>query len=313
MVGFNLVLLAYLCLSVQNVLIRVIFAESSIFGWFSLGGWLSPSIGHSLLILLIRTIFMLPLMIAIAPKLYPLTGQDLKKLAPSRNSPLLLKTVGSSCFLFLSLALLFVAFSKVSAGIGTALFFIHPAITVLLAWQIFGDRPTLLRFAVIITVFSGSFLVAPNFSSAMDNHTLLGVGAGLAAGGAYAVYGVLAQICFQEIHPVPFTVASLFIMLVLFIISIFLVNIDVEPTMWFPLWVASFVAAVLTLIGQLLINFGIHLSNASLTSLVGASNPALTALFAWLLIQEALQGRQIVGILFITLGVATLGIEQIRR
>ena len=311
MLGFVIILFAYVCLSLQNVLIRVFFASSSIFGWFSLGGWLSPSTGHSLLILFIRAIFMLPLMMAIAPILYPQSAQDLKQLASAHNYRLLLKILGSSCFLFLALALLFVAFSKVSAGIGTALFLIHPAITVLLAWQIFGERPTLLRFGVIITVFLGSFLVAPSFIGASD--AWLGVYAGLAAGGAYAVQGILAQMCFAQIHPVPFTVVSFFTMLVLSGLSMFLVDINVEPSAELPIWLAGFFCAVLTLIGQLLINFGIHLSNASLTSLIGASNPVLTALFAWLLIQEVLQGRQIAGILLVTLGVAALGIEQIRR
>lgn len=313
MLGFVLVFIAYVCLSLQNVLIRIIFAQSPIVDWLTLGGWASPTIGHSLLVLLLRSIFMLPLIMMIAPMLYPPTKQDLKQLVTAGSRPILLKTIASSSFLFLALALLFVSFSKVSAGIGTALFLIHPAVTVLLAWQIFGDRPTRLRFVVIVTVFAGSFLVAPGFVGAGDGTILLGVGAGLVAGGAYAVQAVLAQICFKEIHPVPFTVVSLLIMLLLSGVGTLWFQIDIEPSAWFPLWVTGLIGAVLTLAGQLLINFGIHMSNAALASLVGASNPVLTALFAWLLIQEVLQGRQVIGILIVTLGVAALGIEQMRQ
>ena len=313
MLGFILVLIAAVCLSIQNVLIRIFFAESAVLGWMNLGGWLSPSVGHSLLILFLRAIFMLPLMIAIAPTLYPQSTQDLKQLVTAGNYRLIANTVASNCLLFLALALLFVAFSQLSAGMGTTLFLIHPAITVLLAWQLFGDRPTLLRFAVVVTVFGGSFLVAPSLASGLDRGTLLGVAAGLAAGGTYAVHAVLAQICFRQLHPVPFTVVSMVITLALSSLSVLLIDIEVEPAAWMALWLASFVAAILTLTGQLLINFGIHLSNVSLASLVTASSPALAALFGWLLIQEVLQGRQIVGVLLVTLGVAALGIEQLRH
>lgn len=313
MLGFILVLFASICLSVQNILIRVFFSKSTILGWFTLGGWLSPTTGHSLLVLLIRAIFMLPLMIAIAPTLYPQSAQNLKQLTTSRNYSLVAKLVVSNCFLFLTLVLLFISFSKVSAGISTALFFIYPAITVLLAWQLFSDRPTLLRFAVVVIVFLGSLLVAPSLFDNANSDILLGVAASLAAGVVFAVHGILAEICLHEIHPVPFTVTSLLTVLVLSSISILLVNTDVEPSVWASIWIAGFVAAILTLLGQLLINFGIHLSNASITSIVTASSPALTALFDWLLIQEALQVRQIVGILLVTLGVAALGFEEIRR
>ena len=313
MLGFVLVFFAYVCLSLQNVLIRIIFAPSSVLDWLTLGGWASPTIGHSLLVLLLRSVFMLPLMIVIAPTLYPPTKQDLKQLVTAGKRPILWKTIASSAFLFLALALLFISFSQVSAGIGTALFLIHPAVTVLLAWQIFGDRPTPLRFVVIVAVFVGSFLVAPGFMGTADSNILLGVGAGLAAGAAYAIQTVLAQICIEDVHPVPFTIANLLVMFALSGMGTLWFQINIAPSAWTPIWVTGLIGAVLTLAGQLLINFGIQVSNASLASLVGASNPALTALFAWLLIQEALQGRQILGIVIVTLGVAALGIEQMRR
>lgn len=313
MLGFTLVFLGSICLALQNVLLRTVFVNSLIFGIFPFGGFVVPSIGNSLLLLQLRAVFMLPLMILLAPKLYPTTWINLRQLLvePQRR-PLFIKTFISSFSLFLSLALLFVAIAKIPAGVATVLFFIHPAITVLLAWQIFGDRPTWLRWLVLMIVFTGSFLVAPNFTTTTDSDTLMGIGAALGAGVAYAIQGILAQICFREIHPVPFTVVSCTVILVFSSISLLLVNIDVGDV-WSILWGVSLVAALLTLAGQLLYNFGIHLANAAIASIVAISNPTSTAILAWIVIQEALQGRQILGVILVAFGVGLLSQEKVQK
>lgn len=309
MLGFTLVFLGSICLAVQNVLLRIVFVNSLILGIFPFGGFVAPSLANSLLLLQLRAVFMLPLMIVLAPKLHATTWINLRQLLQPQNRPLLIKTFISSFSLFLSLALLFIAIAKIPAGVATVLFFIHPAITVVLAWRIFGDRPTWLRWVVLIIIFTGSFLVAPSFTTTADSDTLMGVGAALGAGLAYAIQGILAQICFREIHPVPFTVVSCTVILVFASISLLLVNIDVADV-WSILWIVSLIAALLTLAGQLLYNFGIHLANAAIASIIAISNPTSTAILAWLIIQEALQGRQIFGVTLVTLGVGLLSQEQ---
>lgn len=310
MLGFTLVLLGSLCLAIQNVLLRIVFVNSLIFGIFPLGGFVIPSLANSLLILQMRAVLMLPLIVLLAPKLHATTWTDLQQLRQPSQRSLLVKSFISSFSLFLSLALLFIAIAKIPAGIATVLFFIHPAITVLLAWRVFGDRPTRLRWVVLIIIVTGSFLVAPSFTTTADRDTLIGVGAALGAGVTYAIQGILAQICFRKIHPVPFTVVSCTVILIFSSISLLFVNINVMPDMWSTLWIVSLVAAFLTLAGQLLYNFGIHLADAAIASIVAISNPTSTAIIAWLVIQEALQGKQIVGVTLVTLGVALLSQEN---
>ncbi|MGB3293485.1 MAG: DMT family transporter [Phormidesmis sp.] len=57
-------------------------------------------------------------------------------------------------------------------------------------------------------------------------------------------------------------------------------------------------------------NFGIRYIGASLTALISASAPALTALFARISLQEALQPPQILGIGLVTVGVAALSLNR---
>jgi drug/metabolite transporter (DMT)-like permease len=310
MLGFTLVILGSLALAAQNVLIRILFVESPVLGLFSWGGFLDASPANSMLILQMRAVLILPVMLLLSPRLHAATWTDLQTLVKRPQRPLLVRVLASSVSLFVALALLFVALAQIPAGIATVLFFIHPAITVLLSWKLFGERPTALRIGVVATVLLGSLLVAPNFAAAEGHNVLLGVSAALGAGVGYSLQGILAQTCFRELHPVSFTLVTFVVMVVLSSLLLMTIPIDISPEVWTILWLASFVAAVLTLTGQLFYNFGIHLASAAVVSIIAISNPTFTALLGWWVIHEALQGRQILGVLMVILGVMALSQEK---
>lgn len=310
MLGFLLVLLGSLCLATQNMLLRVVFVTRPILGQFMFGGFIAPTVGHSLLILQMRTLFILPLVLASAPLLYPSTWNDLRQLLTAHRRMLCLSTIGSSSFLFLSLALLFVAIAHIPAGIAVSLFFVHPALTVLLSWQILGNRPTLLRLAVLALVFTGSYLIAPVFAKSLETETLIGIGAALGAGIAYSIQSIWSQICLRQMHPVPFTVVNFVVNLILSSFSLLWIKINVASDSWGILLIISFATAALTLAGQLFYNFGIRLGDAVVVSITAISNPSFTALLAWLILQELLQGRQMLGIGLVLLGIMALSWEK---
>lgn len=79
---------------------------------------------------------------------------------------------------------------------------------------------------------------------------------------------------------------------------------------WLALWIGGLLSAIVTFAGHLLNNFGISLIGAASTSMIGASNPALTVVLAWLTIQETLNGLQMVGVAIVTLSVALLSREH---
>ncbi|MBD2018916.1 EamA family transporter, partial [Leptolyngbya sp. FACHB-36] len=302
--------LGSLCLATQNVLVRILFVESFILGWVLFGGVLESSPANSLLVLQMRTLFMLPLMLVVAPRIYPSVWSDVRRLFEPEHRSLLLRVVCSSSFLFLSLGLLFVAIATIPTGVATALLFIHPAITALLSWKLFGDRPSLLRLIIVAMVFTGSVLIAPNLTTTIEGKVLLGVVAALAASVCYSVQSILAQTCFRSLHPVPFTLISFAVGLLLTSFSLIFIRVEVPPAAWGVLWGMSAVTGVLTLMGQLFYNYGIQMTSAAIAAIIGVSNPALTTFLAWLTIHETLQLKQILGISLVTLGVAVLGREK---
>jgi drug/metabolite transporter (DMT)-like permease len=311
MIGFAVILVGSLCLAAQNVLLRVMFSESLVFGqvW---GGFLPSTVSNSVLVLQIRSVLILPAMLLLAPLFYPGTQTALRQLVTPSQRSLLWRSVVSSTFLFLSLSFLFIAIATIPAGMATVLFFTHPVITGLVAWRLFGDRPSVLRLTMTATVLIGSVLVVPTAGTLNPDQLWLGIGAALGACVTYSAQGVLAQTCFRTIHPVPFTVVNFIVMAVLSTVSLLFINIDVPGDAWGPLWLLSSLASALTLVGQLLYNIGIHLVSAALMAIVAVSNPVSTTLMAWIFLQETLSLRQSLGVGLVVLSIAILGYEKTR-
>lgn len=79
---------------------------------------------------------------------------------------------------------------------------------------------------------------------------------------------------------------------------------------WLALWIGGLLSAIVTFAGHLMNNLGIRQIGATAASMIGASNPALTVLLAWLTIQETLNGLQLIGVAIVTLSVALLSWEH---
>jgi drug/metabolite transporter (DMT)-like permease len=67
---------------------------------------------------------------------------------------------------------------------------------------------------------------------------------------------------------------------------------------------------VLTLLGQLLYNIGIHLVSAASMAIVAVSNPVFTVVLAWVGLQETLQLRQLLGVLLVIVSIVALGQDR---
>ena len=308
-----IIVLGSLCLATQNVLLRVIFVESSILGQFNWGGLIPSTPANSLLMLQMRSVLILPVMVLLSYRLYPSTTRTLQHLAQPSSRLTLYLVLLSSSFLFLALALLFIAISSIPAGVATVLFFTHPVITGLLSWKVFGNRPTRLRLVVTVGVLLGAVLVLPSFTEPLSGSVKLGIGTALGASVAYSLQGILAQICFKHIHPVPFTLINFAVMALLSTFSLLLVAIEVPPGRWEILWFISLITAGLTLLGQLFYNIGIHLVRAASMAIVAVSNPVFTVMIAWLFLQESLHSRQLLGMLLVVISIVALGQEKSQR
>ncbi|HEY9853431.1 MAG TPA: EamA family transporter [Leptolyngbyaceae cyanobacterium] len=319
MTGVVLILISSLMFSLQNVVVRVILREQSIFSLFKLGGFISASAGNSLLILAMRMLFVAPLMaFVIAPWRYPNTWRDIKQLGNPSQRARLLSVVGSGFFLFLSQFFIYIALGNIPTGVATTIFFIYPTVTILLAWAIFRDKPTFLLALATISIYIGGYLTIPSANFAARAGTNIGLGALTAAisGIAFAVYVILIKV--SKMHPIPFSVVNFSTILCLSVFVLLFGNtvpwlaFKVSPEMWPALWVSAVVLTFTSLVGYLLNNIGVPMMGPALASVVGASGPALTAVLALLIINEQLNVLQILGVVLVTVWVLGISVENLK-
>ncbi|MGB3510020.1 MAG: DMT family transporter, partial [Microcoleaceae cyanobacterium] len=154
------------------------------------------------------------------------------------------------------------------------------------------------------------FLTIPYSQTTSDSYNGIGVIFGIGSGLAYALYTVNAQKSFETIHPFPFTWMSFATTLVLSFVSLSIWQGENIELNWMPLWIGGLLSAIVTFAGHLMFNYGIRLIGATTAATIGATNPSLTAILAWLTIQETINGLQILGIFIVTLGVLFLSLEK---
>lgn len=287
----------------------MLFHEHTILGWVQTGGFVTPSLQHSFLLMFMRMALVVPLMAGLAPTLHSGVWKEVGELRQPNRRLLLAQAIGCGGLMFLYLALLYVAIGLIPTGIAMTLFFTYPAFTALLSWRVFGDRPTRLRWGVMGLVFLGSVLTLPQEGTATQSAALIGCGLALLSGVAYAVYTIIAQTSLRTLHPVPFTWLSFATTLVLSGLSLLLGAMPDASLPWLPLWIGALLSALVTFSGHLLNNFGIRYIGATAAAMIGASNPALTVVLAWLTIQETLSAIQVTGVVIVTLSVALLSRE----
>ncbi|MEH1937971.1 MAG: EamA family transporter [Nostoc sp.] len=328
-IGLLLIVLSAVVSSLYNVAIKVIFHEGSqIFGVLEVERLLPPTLGNTLLILTLRFMVVVPLMLLLSPILHPRLWQDLENLANSvRGNPtaanaatkqILLLSIVSGGFLFLSQVLIYIAIAQVTTGMAIALFFVYPMVSGLLSWFLFRDRPTIFRISAIAAICCGELLVLSGSPSIGMGNTSMGSSTAILSGVAFAAYIILTRVCASKLHPVTFTLINFATMLLLSFICLMLPlpnswNLVVDPSKMLELVLSAFILGVLTLAGYLLNNIGISKLGASRSAIIGGSIPVLTVIFAGLIIQENLDIVQILGVLLVTFGAAAFSFETMRN
>jgi drug/metabolite transporter (DMT)-like permease len=146
----------------------------------------------------------------------------------------------------------------------------------------------------------------------------LGSTTAITSGIVFAAYLMLTRLCADKLHPVSFTLINFVTMLLLSFICL----IVPLPSSWglvldgsklLEVVLSAFILGVLTLCGYLLNNFGIRQLGAYRAAIIGAAVPVLTVIFAGLMIQEALDIGQILGVLLVTGGAAAFSWEKMQN
>jgi uncharacterized caspase-like protein/drug/metabolite transporter (DMT)-like permease len=320
--GLLLVCLASLSLSLQNVLVRVIFVPSQVVGLSEkVGGLVSRGIGSSFILLFMRMVFAMPLMWLVATRLFKVNvANDLNGLINNTPRSLSVRVLFSAILQFVSFALMFTAFSfGMKPAVVVTIFFLFPVFTSLMSWFLFDDRISLERGLVILLIVSGVLLTQDFFSvvSAGANVNWISFGCAVTAAITFAGYIITSAACFKQINPVSFTAINFIIVLLLAGLCIG-ASLPFQPSLiggfvMPKLWGMCFLIALTTMGGYLSTNFGTKLLGAPWASMVSSSGPVFTAILAWLLISDQLSSAQMSGIFFVTLGVLMLSLQNITR
>lgn len=320
--GLVLALSSAVVLSLFNVCLRILIKSKNprmIFGLFELDGVVTRGFGNSLLILLMRLIVVMALMPILATFLYPSVWKDIRRLFESGDRALWGKVLGSAFFLFLSQVLIYLAIGNIPAGIAITIFFIYPIVTVLGSWILFGSRPSTVGFWAMLGITAGLILAgSPSFAAQAPGGGNVGVGvtAALASGITFAGYVLLTQMAAGKLHPIPFSLVNFAAIFVFSSLSLWVplsenLAPNIDQNVWPGLIVGGVVLGVLTLFSYLLNNFAIRFAGAALASVIGTLGPAMTALFAFIIINEKLQPVAILGMAVVTLSVAAMSVERI--
>jgi len=300
MVGLFVMLLAAGFLSIQNVIVRIFFQGNA-----QLGGILPSDFEHTVLFLQTRTLFMVIFLSLLAWRIYPQAFGEIFQARSRLKFPLLSGTI-----YFITVILLYLAIGSIPAGIAVTVFFIHPIVAMLLGWWRNQDQPTLFRLSILTSVMIGLVLVIPELQATFSSDFTFGILCALGAGIGFAVYAIAAQTSLIEFHPLSFSLITFAVLFLLSSITVFLFPLTIAQDSWSPLLIWSFGSGFITLGGLVFTNLGIGLVGAPTATLIGSTEPAFTAILAWLILQETLEPRQMVGIAIVTLSIAGLGVAK---
>ena len=326
-IGFLLICLSTVVSSLYNVAIKAIFfTASNPLGGLPTQQLIFPTLGNIFLILMLRLLVVVPLMLLLSPILHPPIWQELENLfaslranatpAQNKTKQSLFLSVISGCLLFLSQVFIYIAIGEVTTGIAIALFFIYPVMSVFLSWFLFQERPNLMVTGAMAAIFCGELLVLGSQSVGVNN-TSLGSTTAILSGIAFAIYVILTRICATKLklHPVSLTSINFTTMLLLSFICLIIplpsnLGLAISSSNILELVLSAFILGVLTLCGYLFNNFGIRNLGTPVSSLIGATVPILTVIFAGVMLQESLNIAQVIGVILVTVGAASISLKK---
>jgi drug/metabolite transporter (DMT)-like permease len=210
-----------------------------------------------------------------------------------------------------------VAVALTGAAVATVLAYNSPAFTALLAWWFFGERLSPAKIVAVVLSMAGCILVAGAYDLAVWRVNPLGIGAGLLAGLAFAVYSIMGKAAAQRRMPTwstllyTFFTAAVFLFLYQLILALIpgsgsslnLLALGGSPMGWIVLLALA--------LGPTIGGYGLYAVSltylpASVANLITSLEPTMTAVLAYFLLGETFTLPQIVGSLLVLLGVVIL-------
>jgi drug/metabolite transporter (DMT)-like permease len=209
------------------------------------------------------------------------------------------------------------------AAISTVLAYCSAGFTALLGWWFLKERLDWAKIVAVILSLSGCLLVSNALNLAAWTANFVGILTGILSGLLYAIYSLMGRSASQrDLNPWT-TLLYTFGFAALFLLSFNLLPGDFVPgkavhvadLLWLRNSMAGWGILFLLAAGPTLAGFGtynISLSYlpSSVANLIVSLEPAITAVMAYILFGELLNGIQIFGSLMILTGVVFLRIYE---
>jgi len=208
------------------------------------------------------------------------------------------------------------------AAVSTVLCYSSTGFTALLGWWLLKERLDWAKLLTVVLCLSGCALISEALDPAAWHSNLLGIFTGTFSGLCYALYSLMGRSASQRgLNPWT-TLFYTFGFATLFLLSFNLLPLGIpgaasSPTDFF--WLGSeiagwgilfLLAAGPTLLGYGLYNVSLTHLPSSVVNLVVTSEPAFTAVTAYVLLGERFAAIQIVGSLMILSGVVFLRVYE---
>ena len=298
--GYTIAVLSALILSTTAILIRHLTQTYQI-----------PALVLAFWRDLIVALTLLPVLALISPRLSKVKSENLRYLL----------VYGLVLAIFNSLWTLSVALN--GAAISTVLAYCSAGFTALLGWWFLKERLDWSKIVAVILSLGGCVLVSDALSLAAWSANFVGILTGILSGLFYAIYSLMGRSASQrDLNPwttvlYTFGFAAMFLLVFNLLPGDFLPGkaIQISDLFWLGTSLAGWGILFLLAAGPTLAGFGtynISLSYlpSSVANLIVSLEPAITAVMAYFLFGELLNGTQIVGSLMILAGVIFLRIYE---
>ncbi len=250
--------------------------------------------------------------------------KDRKLLAIKEGKLLYLLVYGFILAIFNSFWTMAVALN--GAAVATVLSYSSAAFTALLGYWFLKEGLGWIKIAAIICSLIGCVLVSGAYMQSAWQSNLVGILSGVLAGLTYAVYSLMGRKANQEGMNswttvfYTFTFAGLFLLIANLIpgsplpgsaskaADLFWLGSDWKG--WLPLFL---LAAGPTVMGFGLYNISLRVLPASVANLIATSEPVFTAIFAFFIFGERLNGIELSGGFMIIIGVLLLRFNKTQK
>jgi drug/metabolite transporter (DMT)-like permease len=207
------------------------------------------------------------------------------------------------------------------AAISTVLVFSSAIYTVFLGWRIFNEHISLVKISGSLVTLVGLILVSGAYDPAAWQLNAAGIIIGLISGITFSLYSLMGRACsYRLIDPWTtlfyiFGFASLFLFIFNLAPGWITGGTGISGLLWLgDAWVGWLILVLLS-IGPTIGGYGLYAVSltylpASLANLIATFEPAMTALFAYLLLNERFSQLEVLGGVFILGSVIVLRLSE---